>query len=90
MSPRKMAESQGVRGPAGKMVIREAISATPDPQKERWKIAAPSSALNRRPGYTGYLPTSLQYLPMKPTGAATPFLAWVLMLFTKRRWIWGF
>ena len=33
---------------------------------------------------------SLQvYLPMKPTGAATPFLAWVLMLFTKRRWIWG-
>ena len=30
------------------------------------------------------------YLPMKPTGAATPFLAWVLMLFTKRRWIWGF
>ena len=30
------------------------------------------------------------YLPMKPTGAATPFLAWVLMLFTKRKWIWGF
>ena len=29
-------------------------------------------------------------LPMKPTGAATPFLTWVLMLVTKRRWIWGF
>ena len=30
------------------------------------------------------------YFLMKPVGGATPFPTWVLMLITKRGWIWGF